>query len=402
VSLPLCYCTNVHACRTAADVPRMLDTYAVPVRRRAGFDIAVGLWLPAAAVDEVLATPAARAGIRRALEDRGLTCHTLNAFPYGDFHGRRVKERVYLPDWSDPRRLDSTLASATLLAELLPAGAEGSISTLPLGFKLLPRPAGFLDAATAQLLTVARRLADLRAETGRVVRLAIEPEPFCELETTAETLAFFARLRQAADAAGCGPAAREHLAVCYDVCHQAVEFEDAATAIGQLVAAGIRIAKVHVSCAVQLDDPADATARAALARHAEPRYLHQTFARTADGRILREIDLSAGLAIAPPDEWARAVCWRTHFHVPVDAERIGPLGTTRADLRAALAAVVAHGIDPHLEVETYTWPVLPGSADTVVDPAAALVEGLARELVATRDLMAATVAGGGIVSHAMC
>jgi len=388
VSVPLCYCTNVHACRSAADVPRMLDTYAVPVRHRAGFEIAVGLWLPATAVDEVHAAPGGRTALRRALDDRGLSCHTLNAFPYGDFHGHRVKEQVYLPDWSDPRRLEYTLSCATLLADLLAPNAEGSISTLPLGFKLLPRADGFLDAAIAQLLAAAHGLADLRATTGRVVRLAIEPEPFCALETTAETLAFFHRLWQAADAAGCGPAVREHLAVCYDVCHQAVEFEDAATAIGDLVAAGIRIAKVHVSCAVQLDDPADADARAALARHAEPRYLHQTFARTSDGRILREIDLSAGLAVAPPEEWARATCWRTHFHVPVDAERIGPLGTTRADLRAALAAIVAHGIDPHLEVETYTWPVLPGAA--AADPVAALVDGLARELVATRDLVATT------------
>jgi len=388
VSLPLCYCTNVHACRAAADVPRMLDTYAVPVRRLAGFEIAVGLWLPAAAVAEVLATAGGGAGIRRALEDRGLSCHTLNAFPHGDFHGRRVKERVYLPDWADPRRLDYTLASAALLAELLPAGAEGSVSTLPLGFKLLPQREGFLDACTVQLLAVARRLADLRVETGRTVRLAIEPEPFCALETIAETLRFFARLWAAADVAGCGAAVREHVAVCYDVCHQAVEFEDAAAAIGSLVAAGIRIAKVHVSCAIQLDDPADARARAALARHAEPRYLHQTFARTADGRILREIDLTAGLAVAPPEEWARATCWRTHFHVPVDAERIGPLGTTRADLRAALAALVTHGLDPHLEVETYTWPVLPGRPPG--DQVATLVDGLARELTATRDLVAAT------------
>lgn len=397
MSLPLCYCTNVHACRSAADVPRMLDTYALPVRQRAGFEIAVGLWLPAMAVDEVLASPAGRGSLRRELDDRGLTCHTLNAFPHGDFHGRRVKEQVYLPDWSDPRRLEYTLACAALLAALLPPGAEGSISTLPLGFKLLPRPDGFHDAAVAQLLAVARRLAELRETTGRVVRLAIEPEPFCELETTAETLAFFARLREAADAAGCGPAAREHLAICYDVCHQAVEFEDAASAIGDIVAAGIRIAKVHVSCAVQLDDPADAAARAALARHAEPRYLHQTFARTADGRVLREIDLSAGLAIAPPEEWLRARCWRTHFHVPVDAERIGPLGTTRGDLRAALAALVAHRLEPHLEVETYTWPVLPGV--TAADPVAALVDGLARELVATRELVAATAAAEGRPGH---
>ncbi|MEI6506595.1 MAG: hypothetical protein WCO90_12065, partial [Planctomycetota bacterium] len=222
-----------------------------------------------------------------------------------------------------------------------------------------------------------------RADTGRIVRLAIEPEPLCVLETTPETLAFFTRLRAAGDAAGCGPAVREHLGLCYDVCHQAVEFEDAAEAITALTAAGIRIVKVHVSCAIELEDPGDAAARAALARYAEPRYLHQTFARTADGRILRDVDLSAALAVAPPTEWLRAAAWRTHFPVPVNLERLGPLRTTRGDVGRALAAVARLGLRPHIELETYTWPVLPGAAPTDV------IEGLAQELVATRDLVAA-------------
>ena len=382
MSLPLCYCTNVHPCRSAAEVERVLDDYTLPVREQAGFEIAVGLWLPAVAVAETLASAATRAGLRHALDARKLTCHTLNAFPFGDFHGSRVKEQVYLPDWADRRRLDYTVACGQLLADLLPDGADGSISTLPLGFKLAARPSNFVDAAIGQLLDLAAGFARLRDDTGRVIRLAIEPEPFCLLETTAETLAFFERLWTAADASGRGHAAREHLGVCYDVCHQAVEFEDAAEAVGGLQAAGIRINKVQISCAIQLDDPADPQARAALAAFAEPRYLHQTMARTADGRILREVDLSQAMAEAPPEEWRSARTWRTHFHVPVDAERLGPLGTTREDLRAALTAIARLDYRPHLEVETYTWPVLPGAAP------AGIVEGLARELVATRGLLA--------------
>ncbi len=382
MSLPLCYCTNVHPCRSAAEIERMLDTYALPVRARAGFDIAVGLWLPAVAVAETLATPAAHAGLRQALAARSLTCHTLNAFPFGDFHGSRVKEQVYLPDWSDRRRLDYTRDCARLLADLLPAGVAGSISTLPLGFKHATRPPGFRAAAIAHLLDLAAGLDRLRDETGRTIRLAIEPEPFCLLETTAETVAFFAELWAAADATGCGRVAREHVGVCYDVCHQAVEFEDAAAAVVGLEAAGIRINKVQISCAIQLDDPADAAARAALAAFAEPRYLHQTMAVAADGRILREVDLSPAFAQDPPEDWRSARTWRTHFHVPVDAERLGPLGTTREELRRALAAIAKLDYRPHLEVETYTWPVMPGAASGDI------VEGLARELVATRGLLA--------------
>jgi sugar phosphate isomerase/epimerase len=371
------YCTNVHPCRSLEDVRQMLAQHAAAVRDACGFDIAVGLWLPAAAMAEVAADPKAIDRVHRWLDEHRLTCHTLNAFPFGDFHSTRVKEQVYLPDWTDPRRLDYTRACGRLLAGILPPETAGSISTLPLGFKATARSEGFVTVAIGQLIALASDLDRLRTETGRTIRLAIEPEPFCLLETTAETIAFFDRLRQAADACGRGSVVREHLGVCYDVCHQAVEFEDAATAIGQLDAAGIRINKVQLSCAIELDRPGDEEARRALAAFAEPRYLHQTFARRADGQVTAAVDLTAGLALDPGEDWLAAEIWRVHFHVPVDIDRLGPLGTTRAELVRAVAALDRLAYRPHLEVETYTWPVLP--TGTPGD----LNAGLARELVAT-------------------
>jgi len=378
---PLHYCTNVHPCTSADDVPAMLDTFAVPVRAACGFAIGVGLWLPATALAGWLTRPAAAAGLAAALSDRGLVCHTLNAFPYGDFHGARVKDQVYLPDWSEAARRDYTLGCGQLLAALLPEGATGSISTLPLGFKGHAHPPGFEAAAISHLIDVARAFSRLRADGGRTVRLALEPEPFCLLETTAEALGFFARLWKAAAAAGAEEEVRRHVGLCYDVCHQAVEFEDAADAVGRLTAAGIAIAKVQISSALELDRPDDADARAALARFAEPRYLHQTFARHPDGRLLALRDLTADHALAPPDEWRAAAAWRVHFHVPVDAERLGSLGTTRRELVRALDAIGRLPDRPHLEVETYTWPVLPGSGPD------GIVAGITRELVATRALL---------------
>jgi sugar phosphate isomerase/epimerase len=375
------YCTNVHPCRSLDDVGQMLAEQASAVRDQCGFEIAVGLWLPAAAMVDVAADPAAIDRLRGWLAEHRFSCHTLNAFPVGDFHAERVKEQVYLPDWADARRLDYTRACSQLLAEILPAETEGSISTLPLGFKQAERSADFFEQAIAQLLSLAGELGQLRQETGKTVRLAIEPEPFCLLETTAETVAFFERLWQAAAVAGCEAAAREHLGVCYDVCHQAVEFEDADTAVGQLDAAGIRINKVQISCAVELDRPADPEARRALAGFAEARYLHQAFARHADGRIVSAVDLTEQLALDPPADWQAAETWRVHFHVPVDAERLGPLGTTRPELERALTAIQRLTYQPHLEVETYTWPVLPGV--TAGDVSA----GIARELLATRALL---------------
>jgi hypothetical protein len=381
-SLPLGYCTNVHPCKSASDIPQILEQFVAPVRARCGFEIAAGLWLPAAALAEVLEADGGVAAVRRSLDAHGLSCHTLNAFPYSNFHGDRVKEQVYLPDWADPRRLEYTSDSSLLLEGLLPENGEGSISTLPLGGRLLLQQDGFLESCFGQLMELAVRLYRLYEKTGKKVRLAIEPEPFCLLETTSETITFFERLRDVADLHGCARAVSEHLGVCYDVCHQAVEFEDAGEVVRRLRESDIRINKVQISCAIQLDDPSNQEARAALARFAEPRYLHQTMALTRGGKILRHADLTEDFAQNPKDEWAGAELWRTHFHVPVDAERLGVLGTTRAELRKALAAVAALDYQPHLEVETYTWPVLPGSSPT------AMVDGLARELIATREMLA--------------
>ncbi|MEX0703833.1 MAG: metabolite traffic protein EboE [Planctomycetales bacterium] len=413
-TLPLCYCTNVHPGRSVAEVRDGLERYTVRVRDAADRPLAAGLWLARPVVDELLAVPDGVARFADWMEARGLTCHTLNAFPYGDFHGERVKENVYLPDWSTPERVRYTLDCAAVLARLLetpsvdhqPSSIDpqptGSISTLPLGFKTLaprwstafrlpdeptgpPRGRDFLERCLDRLIETAAGLDRLREATGRTIRLAIEPEPLCLLETTDEAITFFASLWSRAEDAP-DPRAlenvRRHIGLCYDVCHQAVEFEDTAGSIRRLDAAGVHIAKVHITCALRLERPGDdEPARATLAGFAEPRYLHQLTALAESGEILRHVDLTAAFALDPPDEFRAAREWRVHFHVPVDAERIGPLGTTRDDLRGALAAVAELGYAPHLEVETYTWGVLPGERQPD------LVEGLGRELRATRELL---------------
>ena len=235
--------------------------------------------------------------------------------------------------------------------------------------------------AIDQLVQLSRDLDRLRHETGKTIRLAIEPEPFCLLETTPETIHFFEMLWDAADKVGVGELVRQHIGVCYDVCHQAVEFENASEAVSELAAANIRINKVQISCAIELDKPSDEKAREALATFAEQRYLHQTFARHSDGRVISHTDLSQELALDPPSDWQQAEKWRVHFHVPVDADRLGPLGTTRPELIGSLHALGQLPYEPHLEVETYTWPVLPGvrSGDVTA--------GMARELIATRELI---------------
>jgi sugar phosphate isomerase/epimerase len=382
-TLPLCYCTNVHAGRSVDEVLAGIDRYTVAVAERFDHPLSAGLWLASPVASELAGSPSAMASFVDDLRSRALTCHTLNAFPFGNFHSERVKDQVYLPDWADPARALYTQQCAVILSQLLPGDvAEGSISTLPLGFKGHSKSADLHARCITALLDLALFLDDLRQHSGKTIRLAIEPEPSCVLETTDEAIHFFHRLMTAADERSVGEVARRHLGLCFDICHQAVEFEDVATSIAAIDGAGIRINKVHVSCALQIDHPAtNDDARAALRRYVEPRYQHQTTAQTAAGAVVQVLDLSDELLDAPPPAFRDAAAWRVHFHVPIGADRIGPLATTRPALPAAFAAIANLPYAPHLEVETYTWDVLPNRGPV------ALVDGLVDELKSAKDLI---------------
>ncbi len=381
--LPLSYCTNVHPGRSVAQVREGLERYTAHVKRGFGKPMAAGLWLARSVVSELLATPSGAKRMAEFLAESGLTCHTLNAFPFGNFHSERVKENVYLPGWARPERLAFTLDCAKVLCELLSPGGEGSISTMPLGFKPFLQPPHFMQDCFHNLIECAVELSRLHQQTGKTVRLAIEPEPCCLLETTLEAIDFFRRLFAHASDAKKEEVVRTHIGLCFDVCHQAVEFEDVAASIRALSEADVRINKVHISCAIEYE-PADdnAEGREALRRYIEPRYLHQTLAQTGDGRIARAVDLSNDLLDHPDADFRAADRWRIHFHVPVDAEMLGPLKTTRPALKEALQAVAALDYAPHLEVETYTWEIMPGRER--ID----LAEALTREMIATDHLLA--------------
>ena len=292
---------------------------------------------------------------------------TFNAFPFGDFHAASVKRQVYQPDWTAPERRLYTIDAAELLAECLPEGGEGSVSTLPLGYRL-DFPRSYRAAAVAQLRLLAGDLAELRSRTGKTIRAALEPEPGCVLDRTEDALALFAELTD--------PAEREHLGICFDVCHAAVMGEAPAAAIAALHAAGIRIPKVQLSAAVEVPAPRDPVARRYLAQFAEPRYLHQV----AAGRLFLD-DLTPEFALDPPAEWLAAGPWRVHFHVPVHHAVLGPLRTTAGRLPFALAALHALPYAMDVEVETYTWGVLP-------EPDQDLASGLADEVREVRRLAA--------------
>ncbi len=336
------------------------------IRRALGTtgSVGLGLWLPAAAAHRLAADPDGVRRVRGRLAEHGVEVVTVNAFPFAAFQDAVVKHSVYHPTWASRERLDYTLAAARVLAGLLPDDADhGSISTLPLAWRT-PWSDADQGLAEAHLAELATGLAKVELETGRRVVVGVEPEPGCVVETVEQAVEHLAAVD------------REWIGVCLDLCHLAVGFDDAARALDLLDGAGLRVVKAQPASALVVDDPADAATRQALTAYAEDRFLHQVRQARPDGVGARD-DLPE--ALGGPDPLPTDEPWRVHFHVPVHADPQPPLRTGRADLRSSLAALLggetAH-VD-HLEVETYTWSVLPECAPADDD---ALATQLAAEL----------------------
>lgn len=388
MSLPanLCYCTNVHPGESLDEVRAALSAQTRAVRARVSparpFDL--GLRLSARAARELSET-GARERFRHELAEEGFEVRTLNGFPFGAFHATRVKEAVYRPDWQEAERTAYTLDLVRALALLLPSGERGSISTVPGCFK--PRLEADGEERIARALhEVVRELVELERTEGQHIVLALEPEPGCLLETISGAVDFFQRrllapglLQESAKALGLPlPAAehivRRHLGVCLDACHAAVEFEPPLAAYRALCAAGITVPKIQVSAGLAVVAPGPEL-RAELARYDEPVYLHQVVVRE-DDELRRYLDLGEALASEAPGRGE----WRVHFHVPVFHEKLGAFGSTQAELRELLAALGRERADVQLEVETYTWDVLPEELR-----GRPLVDAIALELEWTRE-----------------
>ncbi|WP_327107271.1 metabolite traffic protein EboE [Nonomuraea glycinis] len=349
----LAYCTNVHPAEDLPGIRAQLTGFAARVRDLLGVQrLGVGLWLPYDAAHALLADHAELVRLRGLLTELGLEVVTLNGFPYRGFHQEVVKYRVYSPDWGCADRLGYTLALAEILAALLPDDVtEGTISTLPLAWRTGWTGAK-ADATARMLAELARGLRELSGRVGKVIRVGFEPEPGCVVETTAQA----ARHLRDVD--------RDFLGVCLDACHLAVGFEDPAIGLD------LPIVKLQASCAIE----APPEAHAALASFDEPRFLHQS--RSASGFT---DDLAEALAGGLP----AGETWRVHFHMPLHAAPPPPLTTTSSYLRDLLGTLVG-GTAPrtrHVEVETYTWSVLPSEGGVTTS---GLAEGMAAELDWTR------------------
>lgn len=357
------YCFNVLPGETVDTLVEQVRRYCGPLRRRLGWPrMGVGLWIAAAPAAELASQPDVRARLCDVLDEEGLYVFTLNGFPYGGFHAARVKEQVFLPSWAEPARRDYTLNLARILAALLPEDAgDGTISTLPLGPRGVDR-----EAASRQLVKLCHGLQQLREQTDRHIGVCFEPEPGAAFERARDLASFLSDI----DRSGT-------LAICFDTCHAAVVAEQPRDAWRAFAETGVGCGKIQLSSALVVLDPAADAERALLASYDEPRFLHQV----RGGFGAEAMDIPEALAAMPTDQ-----PWRVHFHVPVHKDRLDRFATTSPSIVPALtAALAATGPLPHLEVETYTWNVLPAAERPDTDDQ--LIDGLAAELRWAADVV---------------
>ncbi len=386
----LTYSTLVHPGDTWEEMWTSLTTYVPQVKARVAPNqrFGVSLRLSAASAATLVASAKERERLKGFLADNDLYLYTVNAFPYGPFKGRIVKEQVYEPDWRSEERTRYTIDVADILAEIVDEDTSPSIQTAPLGFK--PRVTGpeIVASYTAHVLRVVAHLIALEARTGRTVTLGIEPEPYCFLETTDETVAYFQeRLYSAAASAELSKLAevpvseahaalRRYVGVVFDICHQAVEYEDMGVSLQKLVDAGIPILKLQEASAVHVPEVTQ-DAVDVLGRYAETIYLTQTLERK-NGTITKFLNVEDAFAAWNADPGPRE--WRVHIHVPVFLEDLGAFRTTRFAIEDALQVHKAMPLSRQLEIETYTWDLLPEDLKT-----GDIVDYVCREIEWVRD-----------------
>jgi hypothetical protein len=387
----LTYSTLVHPADTWEEMKASLMQYVPAVKARVAPNepCGISLRLSAASARTLAADAAERAELKRFLSDNDMYLYTVNAFPYGPFKNTVVKEQVYEPDWHSEERVQYTIDVANVLADVVPEGVVPSIQTTPLAFK--PRVTGpdYVATFTRNILRVVAHLVQLEARTGRRITLAIEPEPFCFLATTDDTVEYFGKYlycgagaTELAKLAGVAisdahAALRQHVGVVFDICHHAIAFEDITESLGKLVNAGIPIFKLQEAAAVRIPEVTQEIIDG-LARYADTIYLTQTN-ELMDGKINQYLNLEDAFAAWKKQPGGQRE-WRIHFHVPVFLDDLGLVRTTRSSIEEALRVHKATPLSSQLEIETYTWDVLPEHLKT-----GDIVEYVTREIEWVRE-----------------
>lgn len=375
--LHLTYCSNIHPGETWAEVKKNLETYLPPLKQRlsAQSPFGIGLRLSDLASREILERDQLKL-FKAWLESENLYVFTINGFPYGGFHHQVVKDNVYAPDWSKSERLDYTLRLIDILSTLLPDGMDGGISTVPLSYKPWWRGDHeareiVFAASTQHLAQVTAKLVGIEQCQHQQLHIDLEPEPDGLLENATEVIAYFndwllpiggAWLKKELGISQTQAEQHllDHIQICYDTCHFAVEYEQPQQVFEQFQAVGIKIGKGQLSAALRIELPSDIEKRQWMATQletfAESTYLHQVIERSSNGNLKQHADLQQALPYFISSD---AQEWRTHFHVPIFVDRYQAFQSTQVDISTFLSALKNYAGCSHLEIETYTWDVLP-------------------------------------------
>ena len=373
----LTYCTNIHGGERWDDHFELLKVHFPEVKRQVSPDAPMGLGLRLSDLaSKTLLDEHRLAEFKDWLATENGYVFTMNGFPFGDFHEEVVKEDVHTPDWTTDARLQYTKRLFDILVQLLPEGMDGGVSTSPLAYRYWHNGSDSAWQAmrrqgTQHMVDVALHLARIHRTTGKVLHLDIEPEPDGVLETGEEFIAWYeqelvpigvATLTETLDmpAAEAEETLKRHIRLCYDICHFALGYEDHHHVVGELKRHGIRVGKFQVSAALKAPLPLDTAERQpvgdAFMAFDEPTYLHQVIAKQADGQLRRFRDLPDAQEALMDEQTTE---WRSHFHIPVFLEDLGMLKSTQSDIVDALTIHCTEPLTHHLEVETYTWGVLP-------------------------------------------
>jgi hypothetical protein len=373
----LTYCTNIHAGETWEEHFAALQQHFPEIKQQVAGEEAMGIGLRLSHVASLELTKKENlAFFKDWLARQNAYVFTMNGFPYGSFHRTIVKDHVHSPDWTTDERVDYTKRLFDILKKLLPAGMDGGISTSPLTYRhwFGHSPEALNQAkekATRNILQVVEQLVQIKEATGQILHLDIEPEPDGLLETGNEFVDWFdtcliprgiefLKQKFGSTPAEAEQILKEHIRLCYDVCHFAVGYESHQEAVDLLKEKGIKIGKFQISAALKSILSTDREGRkdlkVAFAKYNESTYLHQVVARKFDGSLIRYKDLPDALNDINNSDVAE---WRSHFHVPVFLEDFGSLQSTQSDIVEVLKIQKENLLTPHIEVETYTWEVLP-------------------------------------------
>lgn len=372
----LTYCTNIHPGESWEETFENLKEFIPGIKENVSPDAPFGIGLRSSHLASLeLIKPENLAAFKTWLDDNDSYVFTFNGFPYGGFHRQVVKDEVHQPDWTTPERLAYTERLFDILSELLPEGMDGGISTSPLSYRHWHHTPlqlqNAMTASTLHLAKIAGKLHDTQQRSGKLLHLDIEPEPDGILENTQEVIDFYKNWLvpigseylekefgiSGSEAEKC---LKEHIRICYDVCHFAVVYENPEDVFKAFEAEGIKIGKIQISAALKANIPQDKYERkqleALISPFSESTYLHQVVAKGLKDELTSFRDLPDAMNTL---ESTDTVEWRIHYHVPIFLSDYGKISSTQSDILDVLKYISKKKVCNHLEVETYTWEVLP-------------------------------------------